>query len=369
MRIYTLPAVIAAAIVVTGCGPESTGGNPPRNPAVSVSENVDSFTVRDQDGLAPVVPNTVFFDFYRGLEPVNAGEDKNTAAALRGRLDELMGLTPSEDGKSYVAARNPLDFLNHVIADNRIPTFSDGRQLMRQAANESIAARYNNQSNGATIRFTEVIQGESGGPAQETLWVFPLLDWTSNPQANNDPQDDTVSSARQFVARPPEDDSETPAEIQSIFWSAQFSAPEFSVSGHNQPACELLNVTPRAFGNMEFSKAFANSQERCQNFNVNKIDILTLSGARPEDISQSACGGLNLPPAQPLNFAIAGENPDCVRVEVDYANSEVRVFTSQGEANLTDDCLERNPNYCGNQSSEQNQEAVSYPGITINSRQ
>mgnify|MGYP005856993167 CR=1 FL=1 len=359
MRINTLPAVIASAIVLTGCGPESTGSNPPPNPAVSVSENVDSFTVRDQDGLAPVMPNTVFFDFYRGLEPVNAGDDQNTASTIRGRLDELMGLTPSEDGKTYIAARNPLDFLNHMIADNRVVSFNDGRQLMRQAATESIAARYNNQPNDATIRFTEVIENEGGGPPQETLWVFPLLDWTSNPQTNDDPQDDTVSSARQFVARPPADDSETPAEVQSIFWSARFAAPEFSVSGHNRPEFAIFTQTARTLGNLELRKEYID----------NRTDTMFLIGPAPEGASEMACNGDNLPPAQPLDITIAGENPDCVRVEVDYADSQVRVFTSRGEAVLTEDCEAFNINYCGAQSIANDQQAVIYDGITINSRQ
>ena len=360
MRIYTLPAVIASAIVLTGCGPESTSGNPPRNPAEDVNQTVESFTVRDVKGLAPVVPNTIFYDFYRGLEPFNVGDDQNTAAALRGRLDELMGLTPSEDGKTYVAARNPLDFLNNTIASNRVENFNEGRRLMLTTAETAIPARYNNRAKGKTIRFTESSDdGNNNASTEEKVWVFPTLDWTSIPQTNSDPQDDRVGSFRQFIARTPTDESEAQPEVLSNGLELNFALAEFSVSGHNRPEFAIFTQTARTLGDLELRKEYID----------NRTDTMFLVGPPPEGASEMACNGDNLPPAQPLDITIAGENPDCVRVEVDYADSQVRVFTSRGEAVLTEDCEAFNTNYCGAQSTENDQEAVSYQGITISSRQ
>lgn len=348
MRPHRISALLASCLAVTGCGPESTGSNRPPNPAADVSRNFETFTIADEDGLPPVLPNTVFFDFYRGLQPAGSEDDRNTASAVRQRLNELMGLTPSEDGKTYVAARNPMDFLNLVIDSNLVGNFNEGRQLMRQVINEGIPANYNTPENNAIIRFTE---GENAGADQ--TWVYPLLDWRNNPQPG------TVLTARQFVARTPADESEPQPEIRSMLWSARYQEANFSVSGYNQPDFELFSLTARTLGNVELRKEYAGQ----------KTDIFFLNNPSTSSTTEDGQKCENVPPENPLGITIAGENPDCIRVELDYPASQVRVFTSRGEAPFTADCQAFNANYCGNQGRGEGLEAVIYNSVTVDYRQ
>lgn len=354
LRLFS--ALASMVFVTTGCGPDSpSDSNKALNPATSVSMTFETFTVANQEGLPEVLPNTIFFDFYRGLEPADDSEDdKNTAAAVRGRIDKLMGLTPTDDGTSYKAARNPIDFLNFVIDSNQVATFNDGRRLMRDSISDGNPARYNTQANNASIRFTEDEDG-SGEPTTDQVWVYPLLDWTSAPLT------DLILTARQFVARTPNDESETPPEVQSVVWSARFSTSGFAVSGYNQPEFELFSQTTRTLGNGELQKEYI-SQKEDRFFLLNPP-------AEPE-AGEDAPQCDSVPPAEPLGITIAGENPDCIRVEVDYEKSEVRVFTSVGEAReFEDERCSLNANFCGLQRSVDNAEAVIYNSVTIDSRQ
>lgn len=355
-HIRLFAALITFVLATTGCGPDSASdSNKALNPASSVSLSFETFTVADEEGLPSVLPNTLFYDFFRGLEPVEDGEDQNTAAAIRTRISEIMGLTPSADGTSYVAARNPMDFLNFVINGNRVTTFNDGRRLMRDSISDGSPARYNTQANNATVRFTETGDTNGGESGNDQVWVYPLVDWTSTPLTSN------ILTARQFVARTPEDESETPPEVESLLWSARFPASGFAVSGYNQAEVELLSLTTNTLGSGELQKEYT-QQKTDSLFLVNKRQEL------PEGEDERQCD--SLPPEQPFDFEIAGENPDCIRVEVDYAQSEVRVFTSTGEAReLEDGTCSFNTNFCGIQRSVDNAEAVTYESITIDSRQ
>lgn len=352
MRLDWVIAALASATALYGCGPENSGSNRPPNPAADVSANFETFTLENQTGLPEVLPNTVFYDFYRGLEPTSTkARDQNTASAVRERLNELMGLTPSvtpsDDDKTYTAARNPIDFLNFVINSNQVGNFNEGRQLMRRVITDGIPANYNTPQNDATIRFTE-----TGGESDQ-VWVYPLLDWRYNPAPG------TVLTARQFVASTPADESVPQPEVKSMLWSARFNDSNFSVSGYNQPDFELFSLTARTLGNAELQKEYI----------AQKSDILFLN--MPSSVSETADGEQceNVPPENPLGISIAGEKPDCIRVEISYADSQVKVFTSRGEAPLTEDCSEFNANYCGNQRSANKDETVVYDSVTIDSRQ
>jgi hypothetical protein len=355
LRLFS--ALASIVFVTTGCGPDSpSDSNKALNPASSVSLTFETFTIDNEEGLPEVLPNTIFYDFYRGLEPADSAEDdKNTAAAVRGRIDELMGLTPTDDGTSYKAARNPMDFLNFVIDSNQVTTFNEGRQLMRNSISDGNPARYNTSANNATIRFTEAEDGSNSEPTTDQRWVYPLLDWTSAPLTG------TILTARQFIARTPEDESETPPDVKSIVWSARFNAPEFSVSGYNQPEFELFSQTTRTLGNGELQKEHIGR----------KRDTFFLLNPPPErGAGEDAPQCDSIPPEAPLGITIAGENPDCIRVEVDYEKSEVRVFTSVGEAReFEDERCSLNTNFCGLQRSVDDAEAVIYKSVTIGSRQ
>ncbi|WP_150911910.1 hypothetical protein [Marinobacter halotolerans] len=351
MRHSRLIALIPmAALLLSGCGPENSGSNRPPNPAADVSKDFESFTLRNETGLPEVLPNTVFYDFYRGLEPAEGENAKNTAAAVRGRLDELMGLTPSNDGTTYTAARNPIDFLNYVINSNLVGNFNEGRQLIYNAVTDGESAFYNTPQNNASIRFSET---EGDAPESDRLWVYPLLDWRNNPGPG------TVVTSRQFVARSPADESDPEPEVQSMQWAARINESVFSVSGYNRPDFEVLSITARTLGIADLQKEYV----------ARKADIFFLS--KPSSISETDDGLRceNVPPENPLGITIAGENPDCIRVEISYVDSTVRVFTSRGEAPRLSDCSDFNANYCGFQQSEENDEAVIYNSVTIDSRQ
>ncbi|MDL0432706.1 hypothetical protein QPM17_16310 [Marinobacter sp. TBZ242] len=325
------------ALFLAGCGPDSSSGSNFLNPAESVSLSFESFELRNVEGLPDVLPQTIFHDFYRGLEPAEGESDESAdvAAQLRGRLDLLMGLTPTDDGTSYKSARNPLDFLHNVIASNQVDNFDQGRRLMRDSITADEGARYNTPDKNALIRFTEIGNSNGEEPAPDELWVYTLLDWTSNPQLNK------IFRAAQFIARDPEEDDSNPPEVRSALWSGRFHGPDFSVSGYNQPEFAATSLTGREFGNAELRQEFIG----------NKSDTLSLT--------------------KTSGITINGETPDCIRVDIDYEEANVRVFTSTGESPNTEDsetgASSPNPAHCGNQQN--GEEAVVYESVAIEQRQ
>ena len=323
------------AVFLSGCGPDSSSGSNFRNPAESVSLSFESFELRNEEGLPEILSKTIFYDFYRGLEPADGADDQGVAAQLRERLDLLMGLTPTDDGSSYTSARNPLDFLHHVIASNQVDNFNQGRQLMRDSITEGEGARYNTPDKEALIRFTEIGNNNGEEPAADERWVYSLLDWTSNPQLNK------VFRAAQFIAREPDAGDSTPSEVSSAIWSGRFDGPDFGVSGYNEVEFSSTSLTGREFGNAELRQEFIG----------NKSDTLSLT--------------------QTSGITIHDETPDCIRVDIDYAEAIVRVFTSTGEPPSHEDqdtgTSAPNPAHCGNQQN--GEEAVTYPSVVIGQRQ
>ncbi|MDI9243710.1 hypothetical protein [Marinobacter sp. CHS3-4] len=347
---YTLMLLLAATLL-TGCGPDTSGDSRPPNPAQTVVESFETFTLENEEGLPPVLPDTLFYDFYRGIEPAEGEDDQNTAAAIRGRLDTLMGLTPSADGKTYVAARNPIDFLNFVINSNLVGNFNEGRQLMRRVITSGVPALYNSSpENGTTILFTETGNESSGS---DQVWRFPLLDWRNNPSFN------TVATARRFDAGSPASESEPEPEVQDVIWSARFDDANFAVSGYNQPDVALFSLTARTLGNLELQTDYTGL----------KTDIVFLALPPSESETEEGERCENVPPENDLGLTIGGQNPDCLRIVLDYEDSQARVFTSRGEAPLTSDCKAFNANYCGFKRSADNEELLTFETITIDSRQ
>ncbi|MCL7942659.1 hypothetical protein [Marinobacter sp. ATCH36] len=330
-----LATIPLMALFLAGCGPESSSGSNFRNPAESVSLSFKSFQLRNQEGLPEILPRTIFFDFYRGLEPADGEDDEGVAAQLRERLDLLMGLTATDDGTSYSSARNPLDLLHHVIASNQVDNFNQGRRLMQDSITEGEGARYNTPDTNALIRFTETGNNNGGEPGPDEHWVYTLLDWTSNPRMNK------IFRATQFIAREPEDGDSNPPEVRSALWSGRFHGPDFSVSGYNQPEFSATSLTGRELGNAELRKEFVGDQK----------DTLSLT--------------------KTSGITVQNEEPDCIRVVVDYLDSEVRIFTSKGEEpNNVDEETETsspNPEHCGNQQI--GSEAILYHSEGIEQRQ
>lgn len=259
MRHLRLFAALAPIVFLTaGCSPDTSSGDSAFNPAASVSDSFDTFEIQDEGGMS-VVSRTIFFDFYQGLEAAEGEDDRGSASALRERLGLLMGLTPSEDGKTYVAARNPFDFLHYLINTDQISTFNDGKRLMRDSVTSGNPSTYNTPSNNAIIRFTER-EGDVGqGPGPDQIWVYPVLDWTSN-FSQFGPSTGTVFRSAQFIARPPEEGDAESSEIQSAFWSGGFDGGSFSATGYNQPRNSNFNATGRRFGNVDYYKRLGGSQ-------------------------------------------------------------------------------------------------------------
>lgn len=286
----TLTALLL--LLVVGCGAD-TGSGSAFNPATSVSKPLDTFTVKDDGGM-PFVSRTIFFDFYQGLESAEGEDDRGTAAQLRERLNLLMGLTPSEDGKSYVAARNPFDLLHHWINIDRIGTFSDGKRLMRDSVTSGDPATYNTPAKNAIIRFTD-LEGNTGeDPGPDQVWVYPLLDWTSS-FSQFGPVTASVFRSAQFIARPPTDEDSEPSEIQSAFWGGQFNGDNFSATGYNQPEFVALSITGRQLGEVEFYQVYLGSQ----------YDTLILRDTQ--------------------GITIDGEQPAYICALMSYASDEVKV--------------------------------------------
>lgn len=306
MRHLRLFAALAPLVLLTtGCSPDTSSGDSAFNPATSVSDSFDTFEIRDDGGMS-VLSRTIFYDFYQGLEAAEGEDDKGSASEVRERLDLLMGLTPSADGKTYVAARNPFDLLHYLINTDRVGTFNDGKRLMRDSVTSRNPATYNTPSNNAIIRFTER-EGDMGqGPGPDQIWVYPLLDWTSN-FSQLGPATGTVFRSAQFIARPPEEDNAEPAEIQSAFWSGGFDGGSFSATGYNQPVNANFNATGRRFGNVDFYTRFSGNQ----------YDTLFLT--------------------ETSGIVIDGEEPVFICVEINYRGSQVRVtYVTDPEADTTE---------------------------------
>jgi hypothetical protein len=257
MRHSRLIALIPmAALLLSGCGPDTGSGSSAFNPATPVTRTFDDFTVKNEGGN-PYINRTMFYDFYKGLEPAEGADDKGTAAGIRERLNRLMGLTPGPEGKTYVAARNPLDFLHHLINTDRIGTFNDGKRLMYDSVTSGDPATYNTPAKNAIIRFIE--RHETAEPAPDQEWVYPLLDWTSS-FSQFEPITASVFRSAQFIARAPAEGESDPAETKSAFWSGEFDGETFSTTGYNPPEYSAFSVTGRQYGNVEFYQAFQGKQ-------------------------------------------------------------------------------------------------------------
>lgn len=319
-------------MALAGCGPESTSDSS-YNPATAVSRSFETFETRNDEGMPEVLPQTIFYNFYVGLEPADGEDDGGVADALRERLELLMGLTPSDDRTRYTIARNPLDFLNHIISTNQVDNFDQGRQLMRDSITDGDAARYNTGEKNALIRFTETGDNNGEDPEPDQRWVYNLLDWQSNPQANK------IYRSAQFIARPADDDEPDPAEVESAIWSSQFHGPDFSVSGYNQPEYAAASMTGRSLGNVEF----------WQEFIGNKSDTLILTETE---------------------ITIDGEDVSYVCAEIDYENSRVKVYTESQEGQSPDGeenpALSLNPVDCDVQGAG---DPIEYNTVDIPGRQ
>lgn len=328
-------AVPAIFLGLSGCGADSGGGPSYPNPATDVDLALRSFALENQSGLAPVLPRTIFRDLYRAIEPATDGADQGFADQLQSYLDTLMGLAPNAEGTDYVRARNPLDLMNEVITSGQVDSFNDGRALVRRALNNGDAANYNTPANDALIRFTET-DPDGSTPPEDQAWLYPLLDWKSNPDINR------IFRAFQFIATKPADPAATVPELKSAFWSARYAGNSFGTSGYNAPEYAATEITGQTTGSLELLQEFVGDQR----------DTLSLTK-----------GTTGSP-----GITVNGQTPDCIRVDMDYQNQKVHVYASTGEPSTTttDGKTTANPAYCGNQRS--GDEALLYDATPVMAR-
>jgi len=328
---YLFAATSIVTLVLAGCDPDTSGGGY-LNPATDVDLPLETFRLRDTEGLDSVLQYTTFQDLYRGMEPATEGNDNGSAMAIRNHLDNFLGTEPDSGGSDYISLRNPLDLINEVIRSGQVDNFNEGRRLMRDSIERDEAASFNTPANDALIRFTETGSEDSASQADST-WIYVMLDWTYNPAMKK------VFRASQFVARQPAEDDENPAEVASAAWSGRFSSNTFGTTGFNQPEFSATSYTGRTLGNVELLQEFMETQR----------DTLTLTNAS--------------------GIVINGDEPDCVKVIINYGETRARVFTSKDEPAMLEegDARTRNPQHCGNQRS--GDEAFIYTTINVEDRQ
>ncbi|HET8850426.1 MAG TPA: hypothetical protein VFM78_11160, partial [Marinobacter sp.] len=100
-------------------------------------------------------------------------------------------------------------------------------------------------------------------------------------------------------------------ELISLLAGSRFDARAFSDIGYNQPEYATVDYVSRSFGGIELRQEFAV---------VEQLDTLFIKSPDAEVI--------NLRRYDP---AISDTSPDCLRVELNYAMSEVRIYVSNGE--------------------------------------
>jgi hypothetical protein len=307
-----------AFLALAGCRLEigSGDGSSAFNPATDVDLTFSTFDLSNTSQAPATLSYTRFADFYPGISPVGAGDtahNRATVAELRDHVERFIRATPTAAGDRYDRVRNPLDLINQVISVGRIDNFDEGRRYIRDRIAEGAAGTYNTRSAGAIIRFTDQSAVLAQRPLNDREWRYPTLDWRYQP---SDPDggglDDKVYRTIQYVARSV--DASVAAdqpELISLLAGSRFDARAFSDIGYNQPEYATVDYVSRSFGGIELRQEFAV---------VEQLDTLFIKSPDAEVI--------NLRRYDPT---ISDTSPDCLRVELNYAMSEVRIYVSNGE--------------------------------------
>lgn len=340
MRHNRLFAVITAfTLLLAGCGPDD-GGDSAFNPATNVDLVFSTFDLTDVEGRPSNLEHTRFRDFYRGIEPADPGnaDARALADALRSHIDVFIGGVRSANGIDYNRVRNPLDLMNQVIASAEVTNFQEGRSYISDRIDAGEAATYNTRPAGALIRFTDQQATLARAALADRVWLYQTLAWTYNPLGpDNEPGFEKVYRTIQYVAQPAADDETAePPELVSLLAGSQFDATSFSAFGYNRPEFATVDYLSRSYGSMELRQEFSGL----------KTDTLYLSNTK--------------------GLTVAGQNPDCVLVTLDYPQAELVVFMSEGEpATLTSGA--DNPAHCSHQVP--GEEWLRYATVAVAERQ
>ncbi|WP_100638919.1 hypothetical protein [Marinobacter salexigens] len=350
-------AISIALLGVSGCKMEDTGPTA-FNPATNVDLTFSTFDLENTDKAPDNLKHTRFWDFYQGIQPAGSGDNAITRATvneIRTHIDRFIQATPSSDGKSYEKVRNPLDLINQVIAFNEADNFKEGRRYITQRIIEGQAGTYNTRTNGALIRFTDQNAVLDEASLNDKLWIYPTLDWTYQPAGPEGTDlDDKVYRTIQYVSRSvvPEKAKAQP-ELISLLAGSRFDANSFKTNGYNKPEFATADYQSRNYGGIELRQEFIRD----------KIDTLFIKSPDKAVLDMSLHG-----------VTLTDTSPDCLRVELDYAMSTLRVFHSNGQPAKLKDPTSQNPDAtiknlanCGNQ--ENNEAAISWVAEGASSRQ
>lgn len=336
-------AISFTLLNLSGCGMEDTGPTA-FNPATNVDVPFSTFDLKNTEKAPNNLAHTRFQDFYLGIQPTGSDDNANnreTANEVRDHIDRFIQATRTEEGNRYDKVRNPLDLINQVIAFNEVTNFREGRKYISQRIAAGQAGTYNSRGNGAVIRFTDQSLVQSDAALNEKLWIFPTLDWRylpSGPEGSN--LEDKVYRTVQYVSRSvvPEA-SEAQPELVSVLAGSRFSANRFSTSGYNSPEYATADYLSRNFGSIELRQHFINE----------KIDTLFIKSADKTVLDLNRYDSITL----------SDSSPDCLRVEVDYTGSTLRIFYSNGEPATIETPTAQEPNktspnnaYCDNQKND-----------------
>ncbi|WP_323750056.1 hypothetical protein [Marinobacter sp.] len=352
MRSAFIYAALSFAIVtLAGCNSESSSSST-LNPASNVDLTFSTFNLTNTPQAPETLKHTLFSDYYPGIEP--SGEDdttenRETAEAIRRHIDIFIGATPAEGGKSYTSVRNPLDLMNQVISVGSVSNFDDGRQYISDRIGQSTAGNYNTRSAGATIRFTDQAATNAQQALNHREWRYQTLDWRYVPKtADESSLDEKVYRSIQYVAGSVDAaEQDQQPELMSLLAGARFSAPQFSPTGYNPPELATADFVSRNHGGIELRQEFIGDAQK---------DTLFIKNSEQPIIDYNRHG-----------VALDDTNPDCQRVDLNYAMSKVQIYTSNEEPsriqnpNANPDDYESseevptvpNPEYCVNQSEDQ----------------
>lgn len=340
---------------LSGCGMEDTGPVA-HNPATDVDLTFSTFDLENTEEAPNTLEHTRFWDFYQGIQPNDSNANNlGTVKEIRDHIDRFILATRAESDNFYEKVRNPLDLINQVIASNQVTNFHEGRKYISQRIADGQSGTYNTRGNGAVIRFTDQKSVLDNAPLNEKVWIFPTLDWRylpSGPEGSN--LEEKVYRTVQYVNRSvdPEASSEQP-ELVSVLAGSRFSANRFRTSGYNSPEYATADYVSRNHGGIELRQEFTGNKTDTLFIKSPDKPVLDLSrhGVTPDDSS-----------------------PDCLRVEVDYAGSMLRIFHSNGEPAKIDapttaepDKTEKNEAYCENQ--ENSDAAIAWATVATPDRQ
>ncbi|MDO6441875.1 MULTISPECIES: hypothetical protein [unclassified Marinobacter] len=342
-------AISLTLLNLSGCGLEDTGESA-FNPATNVDLAFSTFDLENTEQVPDNLEYTRFRDFYQGIQPSgpdDSADNRETANEIRAHIDRFIQATRAENSNSYEKVRNPLDLINQVIASNQVTNFREGRTYISQRIAAGQAGTYNTRGNGALIRFTDQNAVLSDKSLNDKLWVFSTLDWRYLPVGpEGSDLDAKVYRTIQYVSRSVEPEAaEAQPELISLLAGSRFDANNFVTLGYNSPEYATADYLSRNFGSIELR----------QDFVQDKVDTLFIKSADKTTLDLNRYDALSL----------SDSSPDCLRIELNYANSILRIFYSNGEPTVintpTDAEPEKttaNPAHCSNQPD--NDAAVSW---------